>query len=438
MPGLRQVLAHRRDLRLVLTAGLVSTAGDWILVTGLGYSVYALTGSTVASAVAVMATFAPQVLLGPIAGVFADRWGRKRTMVTTNVLLALGLLPLMAVRHANQVWIVVAVLVWEGAVRQFFAPAEQALLPRLVDDSELITANALVGQSRDLSRLVGAAAGGVIAAAGGIGAVALADAGSFAVAAVLIRFVHATGQVEQHLSRHVRDVVQELADGLRFVARRNALRTLMVFVLLSSIGEGVMGTLFAPFVRHVLHGDSQAYGLIAAVQAIGGILGGLAVASLGQRIPPQRMLAFGAVTFGAVDLAIFLYPLGYTALWPVAVCMVLAGLPGALTIAGLYTLFQQHTTDDYRGRVFGALASLEGVCQLAATFAAGYLGQVLGIIPVIAVQGVCYVVAGFAVLFALPDSGARRSPEAEAVAACEITGAVQSAGGGSGLVETPY
>ncbi|NUP49669.1 MAG: MFS transporter [Catenulispora sp.] len=410
MSGLRQ-LSRRGDLLLVLAAGLVSTTGDWILVTGLAYSVYALTGSTVVSAVAVMATFAPQVLLGPVAGVFADRWDRKRTMVATNLLLALGLLPLAVVRHADQMWIVVAVLVWEGAVRQFFAPAEQALLPRLVGDDELVTANALVAQSRDLSRLVGAAAGGVIAAAGGIGALALTDAASFTAAAILVRFIRATGQAQQQLSRRLADVLRELADGLRFVASRNILRTLMVFALLTSVGEGIMGTLFAPFVRRVLHGDSQAYGLIAAVQAIGGILGGLAVAALGSRIPPQRMLAFGAIMFGICDLAIFLYPLVYTAVWPAAAGMVIAGLPGALTLAGLFTLFQQHTTDAYRGRAFGALASVEGVCQLAATFAAGYASQALGIIPVIVVQGVCYVAAGFAVLLAIPVQRGRTSQD---------------------------
>ncbi|NUR57443.1 MAG: MFS transporter, partial [Catenulispora sp.] len=255
------------------------------------------------------------------------------------------------------------------------------------------------------------------AAAGGIGALAIADAGSFTVAAILIRCVHTIGQVEQRISRHITDVARELADGLRFVARRNVLRTLMGFVLLTSVGEGIMGALFVPFVRRVLHGDSRAYGLVAAVQAIGGILGGLAVAALGQRIAPQRMLAVGAIMFGGCDLVLYLYPLGYTALWPAVTCMVLAGLPGALTIAGLFTLFQQHTADEYRGRVFGALASVEGICQLAATFAAGYSGQALGIIPVITVQGVCYVAAGFAVLFAIPavrTSASQDSPAAPA------------------------
>src|SRR6476646_9272015 len=128
------MLAGRRDLRLVLSAGLISMAGDWILTIGLIYKVYAVTGSTVASALAMASAFAPQVMLGAVAGVFADRWDRKRTMIAADLLLAAGLLPLLLVRGAGQVWIIFAVMFWEGAVQQFFSPAEQAMVPRLVPE----------------------------------------------------------------------------------------------------------------------------------------------------------------------------------------------------------------------------------------------------------------------------------------------------------------
>jgi MFS family permease len=107
------------------------------------------------------------------------------------------------------------------------------------------------------------------------------------------------------------------------------------------------------------------------------------------------------VAFGAVDLAIFLYPLGYVAVWPAAVGMVIVGVPGALTMAGAMTLFQRSTEDSHRGRVFGALGAVEGVAILAGTVCAGFLAQAVGIIPVLAVQGGGYVLAGFAMLVVL-------------------------------------
>jgi MFS family permease len=126
------MLAGRRDLRLVLSAGVISMSGDWILTIGLIYRVYAVTGSTVASALTMASSFAPQVLLGAVAGVFADRSDRRRTMIVADLLLAACLLPLLLVHDAAQVWIVFVVMFAEGSVQQFFSPAEQAMVPRLV------------------------------------------------------------------------------------------------------------------------------------------------------------------------------------------------------------------------------------------------------------------------------------------------------------------
>jgi Na+/melibiose symporter-like transporter len=414
-----RLLTRRRDLRLVLSAGMVSLTGDWILIIGLIYRVYAVTGSTVASALTMASSFAPQVLFGALAGVFADRWDRKRTMIGADLLLAAGLLPLLLVRGAGQVWIVFAVIFWEGAVQQFFSPAEQAMVPRLVPDGELMTANATSGQVANVSRLAGSALGGILAAFGGILAVTLVDAASFLASAALLGLVRASGHTASRQGGPARarlaQVRAELRDGLRLAARHRVLRALMVFALVTSVGEGIMSTLFTPFVEHVLHGSPQDLGFIVAAQAIGGIGGGMIAAASGHRFRAGRMMCYGAVAFGLVDLAIFLYPLGYVAVWPAIAGMIVVGLPGALTLAGLITLFQRSSEDSYRGRVFGAVSALEGVTVLAGTLGSGFLSRLTGIVPVLAVQGGGYVVAGLAMLAWLREEpGAPRESTAGA------------------------
>ena len=413
-----RILAGRRDLRLVLSAGIISLTGDWILTIGLIYRVYAVTGSTVASALTMASSFAPQVLLGAVAGVFADRWDRKRTMIAADLLLAAGLLPLLLVHDAAQVWIVFAVMFWEGSVQQFFSPAEQAMVPRLVPDDELMAANAVSGQVSNVSRLAGSALGGILAAAGGIIAVTLIDAASFLASALLLALVRTTGRtaasseggsIRVKLAR----VGAELRDGLQLSARHAVLRALMIFALVTSVGEGIMSTLFTPFVEHVLHGTPQDLGLIVAAQAVGGIVGGIVAAASGHRARASRLLSYGAIAFGLVDLAIFLYPLGYVAVWPAIVGMIIVGLPGALTVAGLITLFQRSSEDSYRGRVFGAVSALEGVTVLAGTLGAGYLSRFVGIVPVLAVQGAGYVVAGLVMLAWLKDGADPPAPAAD-------------------------
>jgi predicted MFS family arabinose efflux permease len=251
---------------------------------------------------------------------------RKRTMIAADLLLAAGLLPLLMVRGAAQVWIIFAVMFWEGAVQQFFSPAEKAMVPRLVPDDQLVTANAVSGQVANVSRLAGSALGGVLAAFGGIIAVTLVDAASFLASAALLGLVRTSGRTASRQGGPVRarmaQVGAELHDGLRLATRHRVLRALMIFALVTSVGEGAMSTLFTPFVERVLHGSPQDLGLIVAAQAIGGIVGGMLAAASG-----------------------------------------------------------------HRGRVFGAVSALEGVTVLAGTLGSGYLSRLAGIIPVLAVQG---------------------------------------------------
>lgn len=94
------------------------------------------------------------------------------------------------------------------------------------------------------------------------------------------------------------------------------------------------------------------------------------------------------------------------AVWPAVAGMIVVGLPGALTLAGLITLFQRSTQDAYRGRVFGAVSALEGITVLAGTLGAGYLSRFAGIIPVLAVQGAGYILAGLAMLAWLKEEPA--------------------------------
>jgi Na+/melibiose symporter-like transporter len=420
-----RLLAGHRDLRLVLGAGLVSMSGDWILLIGLLYRVYALTGSTVESALVMLSAAAPQVLLGAVAGVFADRWDRKRTMVVADLLLAAGLLPLLAVRGAGETWIVFGVLLWEGAVQQFFAPAQHAMIPRLVPGDQLLTANALSGQAGSIARLGGSALGGLLAAAGGIMVVTCADVASFLISAAALALVGASGQVRRDDrdapgSGRLASVATDLADGLRLVAARPLLRGLLAYGLVTSIGEGVFSTLITPFAEHVLHATSTEFGLIAAAQAVGGIAGGVLAAAMSQRVPAARLLGWGCFAFGVMDLAIFLYPLAYPAVWPAVAGMVVVGLPGALAAAGQVTLLQRGTEDAWRGRAFGALGAAEGAAGLGGTLAAGYLSVPLGIIAVICVQGADRVLAGLGVVAWLRPAAARGQGEAGQLA---VTGA---------------
>ena len=417
-----RTLSTQRDLRLLLGAGLVSLTGDWILRVGLAYHVYVLTGSTLVSSMMLLSSFLPQVLLGSLAGVVVDRHDQRRMMIAANLIQAVGLLPLLLVDATGLVWVVYLVMLWQGCVQQFFTPAEQSLVPHLVPDDHLLTANALNGQARDVARLLGSAVGGVAVAAGGLTVLTLLDAASFVGSAALLwrmRVRHGRAASDDVPAETLRGRVVRLraewADGLRLATGERVLRVILVFTVVTTVGEGLMGTLFAPFVHDALGGSGGDYGLVVSVQAVGGIVGGLAAASVGDRVSAERLFGWGAVAFGAVDLVMFLYPLGYVAVWPAVACMVVVGVPGALTVAGCMTLLQRHTGARHRGRVIGALGAVEGLAVVVGTLAAGALGEAIGIIPVLAGQGAGYLLAGVGVVAALR----RDSPRSPSVAVTE-------------------
>ncbi len=400
MKDLWAVLARRRDYRLVLSAGLISLTGDWILRTGLAFHVYTLTGSTLASGGLLLASFVPLVVLGSLAGVFVDRWDRRRTMIVVNLLHALVLLPLLAVRDESGLWVIYVVVLAQSCLQQFFRPAEQSLVPHLVDPQQLVTANALNSQSNDIARLTGAALGGVLAAAGGLPLLAAVDAATYLLAMGLLAGVkhRAVAIIHERTSGAVQRLETEWMDGLRICLGSKAMRIVFVFGLVTGVGEGAMSTLFAPFVSTELGGDGTAYGLIVSAQAVGGIVGGLVAAAVGARFAAAKLWGVGAVLFGLIDLALFCYPLCYDGLTPAYVLMIAVGLPGAFVVAASMTVVQRLTDDASRGRVFGALFAAEGLAVLVGIVASGLLGEIVGIIPVLIFQGLGFTAGGLVVL----------------------------------------
>ncbi len=398
-------LLRQRNFGLLWIGGLISMIGDWVLFVGLPFEIYRITGSTLATGGMVLALLVPRIVLGSVAGVYVDRWDRRRLMIVVNVLLAFFLLPLLAVGVIG-LWVAFVVLVIESSLEQLFVPAEMALLPNLLEggEEELVTANALSGVNRHLARLIGPAIGGVVVALGGLTAVAILDAASFLLAAGLIAAIRTTkSRAERHdslehdtLSAWQR-LLGEWRDGLRLVGRDVVLRAVMIFLVITAVGEGLTLTLFVPWVRDALHSDSAGYGAVLSTQAIGGLTGALVIGRIGPRINPLRMLIVAAVVFGAIDLVLFTYPVLYPVIGPALVMLVIVGVPGAAMGAAIATLQQVRAEDRQRGRVVGAIGAVAAVGSLVGAVVAGFAGEVLPVVLLLVVQGSGYVIGGLVV-----------------------------------------
>jgi len=393
-------ILRQRNFALLWTGGLISMTGDWVLIVGLPVEIYRRTGSTLATAGMVLAFLVPSIALGSVAGVFVDRWDRRRLMIVVDVLLALGLLPLLAV-DALGIWVAYVVLVLSSSLEQLFQPAQIALLPNLLEGSEdqLVTANALSGMNRHLSRIVGPAIGGVAVAAGGLPAIALIDAASFMLSAVLITAIrtrrsrpHREPPLEQAALSAWERLAHEWREGLGVVVEHPVLRALLVFFVITRIGEGLTMTLFVPWTTDALHSDAAGYGWLLSTQAVGGLAGAVVIGRLGPRVNPMQLLIGGALAFGLIDLVLFTYPVLFPFIGPALVGMVIVGVPGAAMMAGVATLQQTQTADRHRGRVIGAIGAVGALGSLVGAIGAGLLGEVVPVIPLLIVQGSGYVI----------------------------------------------
>jgi MFS family permease len=207
---------------------------------------------------------------------------------------------------------------------------------------------------------------------------------------------------------------RDLLEGLGVVRENRLVATLVASNTIVSLGEGVFSVMFVVWVRQVLNGGALQLGWFMSAQAVGGILGGLAVANLGRRLPPVPVLGLCTIAFGLMDMALFSYPLLWHGIALGLAIIVVVGFPGAATGATWSALLQSGVGDAHRGRVFGLVGALSNLSTLLGTIAAGALGGILGPIFLLnAMQGVGYVVAGSMVLVVLRHAWMR--PRAEAV-----------------------
>src|SRR5215213_5284226 len=406
---------RQRNFGLLWLAGLISLAGDWMLRIALPIYVYQLTGSALATSTMLIAGMLPDLLFGSIAGVFVDRWDRKRTMVISNLLLAIGLLPLLAVRSAEQIWLLYLVAFVESTIAQFFGPAENALLPQLVGDEHLVAANSLNSLNNNLARLIGPALGGLVAGLIGVVGVALVDAATFLLAAALVALISGAyrpakvtdADAPATVGQAWAAVPREWLAGLRLILRERVVMILYALIAITSLGEGVFGVLFVVFVNRILGGGAQEIGWLMSAQAVGGLIGGLLVGWLGNKASSIVLIGLGALAFGLIDLAIFNYPAFLPGFTLALILFVAVGIPGVAMVTGMNTLLQSAVADEYRGRIFGTYGMTGALLALIGATLAGALGDRLGAVTLLNIQGGVYVAAGLLVPVLL--RGARRA-----------------------------
>ena len=360
-------LLRDRNFCLLWVGQFISILGDWVLFIALPFYTYSLTGSVLATGAMFMVSTLPRLLLGSVAGVFVDRWDRKRTMIVADVLRIFLILMLLFVRSRDWLWLIYASAFLELIVTQFFNPAKSAIIPLLVDQKDLLPANSLNGLSDALTRLLGSAVGGVLMGWLGFSSVVLLDAGTFLLSALLILFIvmpassnHAGLQkspgpdtTRAPAAVGFLGVWHDWIAGLQLVRRERLLLMLFIVLGVAFLGDSMITVLIVPLVRVLMGGGAELLGWLMMVQGVGGLVGGLLVGQYGKRFSTRRLSALGLVVTGIVILAMINFP--HSVL--VFPFMAVAGLAASAWIISSETLLQLNVSDQFRGRIFGTLGT---------------------------------------------------------------------------------
>jgi MFS family permease len=400
---------RRRDFALLWTGGLVSVAGDWVLVVVLPYVVYDVTGSTLATAGMVVAELVPGIVLGSVAGVFVDRWDLRRLLVSTNLLQALSVSSLLLFGPGTLAVVYVAAVL-QSSLAAFSQPAESALLPRLVPEDDLVPANALNVLNNRLGRLLGLPVGALLYAAGGLAVVVVVDVATFLVAALLVGLMRPQPSLDPSLdpafgsqSVAVAGFVSEWRTGMRLIRDDRSIAVLFVVFGLMTFGGTMFDPLTAAWVRDVLGAGAGTYALLMTVHACSGIVGALVVGTVAARTSPSVLAGWASVVAGLLLLVRFNVPV-------VAVAVVLSSLQGVFAVAssvGVEALAQQRVPAAYRGRVFGTLQAWIWLLSLLGAVVAGVAAETWDLVGTLSVASGLTVLAGIVVLVALPPGSAR-------------------------------
>ncbi|TCO48161.1 MFS transporter [Actinocrispum wychmicini] len=397
-----------RDFRLLWGARLVSSLGSWLLVIAVPAHVFAMTGSLSATGLTVAAEYLPSVILGPFAGVVADRGDRRRLMVGADLFRAVAVASMLAAQTPGTVWIVYLALVAESAGTGLFRPAAQAHTPVVVGTGpRLSSANSLNAFADGTVRLVGGPVGAVLMVIAGFNLLVLVDSASYLASAAAIMMTRLHGQPRGQRTT-IRDLMSDLTEGWSALRSERFVRALLPITVVLLLADAALSALLVPYGLRYL-GGSQALGVLMSALGVGFLLGAPLSRLLVDRCRPQYVLSVSlAVT------AIGFYLLFHSGLVFASLAAAGIGTAGSVALT-TPTVWMQRILPN---AVLGRICAIFFACEATTSFAGALLGPAFA-----QTSGLSAVATGASVATLIAAAVCLRLPQAR-------SGAAISAGNG--------
>ena len=335
---------RHRNYRLYFFGQLASMCGTWAQTVALAWLVLKLTGSGTKVGLVTSVQFMPVLLVGPYAGIVADRFDNRRSVICVQTLLGVqaALLAGVVLAGVVQMWMVYVLAAVQGTGMALDTPTRQSLLGQLVPGDELANAVALNAGLAQMARVVGPAIAGILIETVGIGACFALNAASYCVIIVLLLFIDpATMTVRPRVARARR----QLRDAFGHFARTPELRDPLIIAAVVGVFAGNFNVVLPLFAKYVFHGGAGTYTTMASIQGVGAVVAALVIAS--RRTPTKGLLVGSVTSLGASLMLSAVAPVLAVALLGIGI----AGMMGAATGIAVNASLQLGAPPAMRGRI---------------------------------------------------------------------------------------
>jgi MFS transporter, DHA3 family, macrolide efflux protein len=319
----------------------------------------------------------PLVFVGPIAGVFVDRWPLKPTLIASDLIRAVLALLLI---YSASIWNVYVVLAALSCVSAFFGPAQTVTIRTHVPAEGLISANALMQIAFMGSRIVGPAAAGMIVGQFGPNVCYALDVLSFLVSASLIGSViirrPASPKAATESSRNrIHAIWIDMKEGMSFIVHHGAILFVVLAMAAGLFTIGCFGPLIAIFVRDSLHASPRTFGVVSGMVGIGLLVGTQLVRMMARLAKNDTLVLSGLAGIGGGVLLLGAIPhIAATLVSKFAI-----GFAFAAIMVPAQTLIQRETPHEMLGRVGSTNASIIFLGQILGLVLSGVMAQAIGV-----------------------------------------------------------
>src|SRR5262245_189743 len=392
--SLSEVLALR-PVRLLWIAQVVSIFGDFLaLFTVFGDVSFRLRASAAQVTMISVAFMIPLALLGPVAGVFVDRWDAKRTMISSDLIRAALALGLVLASSLNQIY---AILFALSAVSTFFIPAQTIMLRSVTPREGLLAANALTTQAATVLRIISPAIAGAMVNWVGAKPAYYFDAASFIFSASMIaaitikRMTAVTAATAPSESGKLKSILNDLIAGARFIFTHATVSFVILAMAAGMFALSCFAPLIAIYVRDMLKSTEFEFGVVNSMIGVGIVLATQFITRFAKNRSKSLLVVAGL--FGMGVAVMVMVSIGHVAVAAIGAFGI--GFGAIFIVVPTQTLMQQETPVELVGRVSSSFMSVLSISQLLGLIISGSLTQRMGI------RNLFFASAAMLVLFAL-------------------------------------